>query len=178
MKNTETWVNSDVFLVDRVLKGSNLDSRPISDLVARDPKALIEAAKALIIEAVKSDAPVGVVEELIDAVRKMQEGAKNLPKFQYASDALAAVDSSNGAEIASSLESALEKAPDEANRKKLAQMVKVAKQGKRPVSEMMMLSADAEMLEASPHCIPCCALGCIVCVDVCPICCVAGCLLC
>jgi hypothetical protein len=136
-------------------------------------------AKELVCLAVKQDAPEGVVEELISAVRVMTNGAKELAKSAYVTKVLRGL---RGLRDASELEPALKKAlaeaSDDVDRSKLQSMLAVVQKSASGVNFANPETLPPDSTELSPHCIPCCALGCIVCTEVCILCCVAGCAVC
>lgn len=183
MQNAILWVEENQSLRESALSGVELGGKALPDAIASDPALLVDICKAFVIEAVRQDAPEGVVEELIVPVRRMAATARDLDQYRYTTRVLSQMQGMRDrSELEPILEKALVDAPDDANKYKLEKMLNVLRGAPRveDLRAAAILASDDITLEAGfgPDCVPCCFLGCIICLEFCPICCVVGCFVC
>jgi hypothetical protein len=170
------WVDEHPEVRAQALREARLDEgESLPDAIVADPTRLIDAGKALAIEAVRRDAPAEVVDPLLDAVRSMATTAAELDRYQFTLDVLAGMRGlRDESELAPILTRALDDGPDDANRQKLERMLATV----RSPMKYEDVRADVKMLAPDGFSAPCCVLGCIVCTDLCLLCCAAGGILC
>jgi hypothetical protein len=179
METALTWLGDNPSVRDDVVESFQSDSRlqedALPDAVAADPTLLVEIAKGLVCEAVRRDAPDGVAEELLAAVRRMRAGENRVSPYMRT-----VLKNLRGLRDPSELEpvlgNALAKASDE-DRPKLESMIDLVK------SPDILTTADFKKLPTRPgfspiDCVACCGIGCVICTEACPLCCVIGCLYC
>jgi hypothetical protein len=154
----------------------------LPDVLAADPTRMVDAMKALVIEAVRRDAPEGVVEALIVPVRRMAETARELDAYRYTTDVLAGLRGLRDAtELEPPLARALAAAPDDANRDRLERMLERVRNPIDPAQAQ--IAADAVTLPTKltggeVACFVCCLAGCSLCGINCLLCCNVNCFLC
>jgi len=177
MRNALSWLEENPAVREKVVADSQQSGQALPDLVAGDPSVIVGLAKAIVVEAVLQDAPAGVVEELIAPVRQMAANARNLDRYQYAIGVLSSLQGlRDRSELEPVLADALGDAPDDANRAKIQDMLELVSGSDATIAEARVLPDGTT--ELSPHCVPCCFIGCTVCLEACILCCAAGCLLC
>ncbi len=176
------WIEANEDARRSALREAGLDgdAGAMPDLVAADPTRLLTAAKALVVEAVRRDAPAGVVEQLIGPVRRMAAGASTLGEHRYVLDVLASMRGLRDAgELEPVLAEAIAKAPDDGSRRKLEHALERVRQ---PLDREQVRFALDKAMTTEPNpggsCLECCALACIFCLEVCLLCCAGGCALC
>jgi hypothetical protein len=161
-------------IVQRFQADPRMDGAALPDAVLADPTLLVDLTKQLVCEAVQN-APEGVAEELLAALRRMAAGVENLSPYirQIFTDLQGLRDSS---ELEPVIRAALDTA-DETDRTKLERMIEVIER-----SEAMAAGNEGILTEApgfSPvDCVACCVLGCTFCFELCPVCCAVGCVVC
>lgn len=178
-KKSISWLRDNSKLRDEVMRSFQSDARlekeALPDALAADPMLLSEIAKELVCLAVKQDAPEGVVEELISAVRAMTYGATQLAKSAYLTKVLRDLRGLRDAsEIEPVLKKALTEASDDVDRTKLRSMLEVVQKSASGIS----ILDDTVLPPDGSGCVPCCFLGCIICTEACVLCCVVGCAVC
>jgi hypothetical protein len=189
LEDATQWAEENREAKQHALREAGLDgSEPLPDAIAADPAKLVAAAKALAIEAVRRDAPAGVVEELLVPIRRMTATLQQLDRYRFTADVLAGMRGlRDETELEPVLAKALDDAPDEANREKLEHMLGLVRTrvafevlgGIEKVLPPEGTTGEFTTAKLEPsRCVPCCALGCIVCPEFCPVCCLAGCFLC
>jgi hypothetical protein len=179
VETARSWLEDNPDVRESVMAGFESDPRlqadALPDAILVDPKLLVDIAKEFVGEAVRRDAPEGVAEELLVAVRRMTAGERAMSPYMRA-----ALQDLRGLRDASEIETALHRALDDAtddDRGKLENFIALVKNPKA-VAEM-----DAKVLPPdtgfSPvDCVACCALACVICTEVCPVCCGIGCIWC
>jgi hypothetical protein len=183
------WLEENPSVREFVLHEVDLDGKPLPDALLADPRRLVEIVKGVVIEAVRRDAPQGVVEELMVPVRRMARTAAEIERYRHITDALSEAQGLRDRyEFEPVLEKALATAPDDANRQKLQLMLDALKRADNPAE--LQAAADDVFLgpdegsgtatEFSPvECLVCCSTACVMCLPAgCLVCCPVGCLLC
>jgi hypothetical protein len=179
METALSWLRHNPSVRDDVVESFQSDSRlqedALPDAVAADPTLLVDIAKGLVCEAVRRDAPEGVPEELLVAVRRMAAGESRVsPYMRTVLKNLRGL--REPSELEPVLRNALAEASDE-DRPKLESMIDLVK------NPDIVATADAKTLPSRPgfspvDCVACCSIGCVICTEACPLCCVVGCLYC
>ncbi len=179
METARSWLRENRGLRDDILATFRSDSRleadALPDAMAADPALLVDLSKELVCEAVRRDAPEGVAEELLVAVRRMTAGARGLSPYVRT-----VLNDLRGLRDRSELEPVLRNALDgaaDADRTKIEGMIDVVQKSDAVVA------ADEVILPEKPgfspvDCVACCVLGCTFCFEACPICCAVGCVVC
>jgi hypothetical protein len=189
MQSPLVWLEENPSVRERALSEVDLGGKPLPDALLADPTRLVAITKAIVIEAVRRDAPEGVVEGLIGPLRRMARGAAEIDRYRHITDALGQAQGlRDRSELEPVLDRALSTAPDEPNRRKLEMMLDVLRRSDDP--EALRISADEMILkpnggsgtstELSPvGCLTCCGTTCAACLPfACFTCCVVGCLVC
>ena len=180
METAGSWLEDNPDVRESVIAGFESDPRlqtdALPDAILADPKLLVDIAKEFVSEAVRRDAPEGVPEELLVAVRRMTSGERAMSPYMRST-----LQGLRGMRDASEIEPALRRALGDAtddDRRKLENFIILVKNPK-PAAEMdtkMLLPPDTGF---SPvDCLACCSLGCAICTDACLVCCPIGCVWC
>lgn len=186
LRTAVSWLSDKPEISEHARQSVNVTDKAFPDAIADDPSRLVEAAKVMAMEAIRLDAPEGVVEALMGPVRRMSEGLKNLHEVDYTVRKLAEMQGLRDRyELESALTAARDEAPDDTNRARLDAMLKVVPIAEEPVVFDERLSAIGGW-----DCPPCCVVGCLICGVIgspggpkvvivgCVLCCIVGCLVC
>jgi hypothetical protein len=126
------------------MSGENL-----AEAILASPTRLADLGKAIVIEAVRQDAPTGVVEGLIGPVRQSAEGARHLSRVDYIVRTLYGM---RGPETRDAIEQALTNtlagAPDAENRAHLESMITTLHNADR--------GTFPDVRDSSSDCLYCC----------------------
>ncbi|WP_330294197.1 hypothetical protein [Streptomyces sp. NBC_00503] len=153
-------------------------NKAVPDALVTDRWFLPNYMKALAIEAVKRDAPEGVVEDLMLLLRRATRNAKGID--EYGVEVLARLEGLRDVdEIVPVLERARDEAPDESRRQRIERLLKKARQP-GPSREDLRAMSDEQLEETllSDNCDSCCLYGCSLCLLECFICCIGTCYCC
>ncbi|MFF3091540.1 hypothetical protein ACFVRB_41830 [Streptomyces nojiriensis] len=181
-RTTIQWVVQNESALKAAHSDLDLRGKAFPDALLMDRWLLPQFLKALIIEAVKRDAPEGVVEDLLPVYRKMSRGAAEIT--DYLVDVLAQLEGLRDEhEIAPVLEQARDKAPDKLSREKLERGLNKMR---NPLSFKSLLALSDEEFEklredSGPGgtCFTCCLGGCSACwPSECSLCCFVACAIC
>lgn len=180
------WLQANPSATEAALAEVQLDGKPLPDALLADPLKLLDFGKATVIEAVRRDAPDGVVEALMRSVRRMTRFRDQLDQYQHVITTLAQAQGLRDRwELEPVLTQALASAPDEANRQLLQRALDVvARSGSADVvvaqADDIILGPDGGTTELSPgtQCAICCGLGCLACKGGCLVCCIVACITC
>jgi hypothetical protein len=178
METTPSWLRDNPGVRDDVVERFQGDSRlqndALPDAMVTDPSLLVDMTKELICEAVRRDAPEGVAEELLVAVRRMTAGVRDLsPSMRTILKNLRGL--RDRSELEPVLWSALRNA-DGADRTKLQVMIDVVQKSEIAIKREETLLADRSGLTLD--CVTCCDVGCGLCSSFCLSCCAVGCAIC
>jgi hypothetical protein len=181
MEKAISWLRSNSNIRDDVRRSFQADARlkndALPDALATNPILLSDMAKELVCLAVRQDAPEGVVEELMSAVRIIKNGAAELVKSIYLTKVLRELRGLRDAyELEPVLKKALAEATGDVDKSKLQNMIEVVQRSAGSFGDPETLPPDSTDL--SPHCVPCCFIGCTVCTVDCLVCCAIGCAVC
>lgn len=176
------WVRQNADVRESALQSVAEPGVAFPDQVLTNPAVLVDIVKAMIIEAVRRDAPAGVIEGLLPPLREMAAGAKQLGRYSYIRTVMAEMRGLRDmSEIGPRLENAIAAAPDGESRAKLQDMLAA---GSRAASNSNLSilgpndATDPFPPTPPPGCLTCCVVGCVACTVECPLCCVAACMLC
>jgi hypothetical protein len=184
MEKAVAWLRDTPNLREDVIRSLQydglLDDDSLPDALAAEPMLLSKMAKELVILAIKQDAPEGVAEELLSAMRVITNGAKEVGRSAYLSEVLRSLRGLRDAyELEPVLKKALAGASDDADRSKIRNMLDtLSKTASDGTLDEEFLPPDGTGTELSPHCVPCCYIGCVVCLRACILCCLIGCAVC
>ncbi|MCX4718729.1 hypothetical protein [Streptomyces virginiae] len=152
-------------------------TKAVPDAIVTDRWFLPNYMKALVIEAVKRDAPEGVVEDLMPDLRRMARKAERMD--DYGVEVLARLEGLRDEdEIVPVLERARDEAPDEVRRVRIQRVLDRIRKPSLSLEELIDLSDEQleEILE--DPCAHCCIYGCSLCLVTCLICCAGTCYCC
>lgn len=180
------WLETDPSAREHAQGQVDLGGKAVPDAVLDDPARLVELTKALAVEAIRRDAPEGVVEELLPAIRRMSRGVRALDRDGHIAEALRGAQGlRDRSELEPVLERAMETAPDAATRGRLALAIEAMKRADGTfAADEAILGPDETTTgggsELSPTgCLICCPSGCVACGPLgCIPCCVVSCLVC
>lgn len=180
METARSWLRDNPSVRDDVMERFQADARlqkdALPDAVVADPALLMDLTKEILCEAVRRDAPEGVAEELLVAVRRLAAGVRDLS--QYLRSVLKDL---RGLRDRSELEPVLRNALDrgsDADRTKLQAMIEVVEKSELVTRGDEVLLADRSGFSPE-HCAACCGIGCAECINgPCLLCCAVGCVLC
>jgi hypothetical protein len=186
MSGPFAWLQANPSVREAVLRDAELDGKALPDALLADPLKLIDLSKAVVIEAVKRDAPEGVVEGLMVPVRRMVRFGSQVDQYGHLTATFSQAQGlRDRSELEPVFEQALATAPDEANKRMLQLGLDVL--AKSASLEELVVHADEIVMkpnggatELSPgaQCAICCGLGCLLCEVACLACCVVGCVAC
>jgi hypothetical protein len=151
--------------------------KAVPDALVTDRWFLPNAMKALVIEAVRRDAPEGVAEELLRVQRLMRRNAERID--EYGAEVLARLEGLRDEdEIVPVLERARDEAPDRLRRERIERVIERVRRPRRSLEDLLALS-DAQLAEVrADPCDHCCIYGCSLCILTCVICCAGTCYCC
>jgi hypothetical protein len=122
-----TWLQRHREVVEAARAGVDAAGRALPDALLEDPARLVDLFKAAAVEAIRTDAPPGVAEELLLGVRTMTERVGRLRANVFVAGQLSSLQGlRDPGEITSALRNRIAEAPDEASRAALERMVAVA----------------------------------------------------
>ncbi|WP_406229253.1 hypothetical protein [Streptomyces anthocyanicus] len=151
--------------------------KAVPDALVTDRWFLANYAKALVIEAVKRDAPEGVVEDLMPFLRRMQARVEKID--DWAAEVLGSLEGLRDAdEITPVLERALDEAPDEERKVLIARLLEKLQKPPLGLEEVLALSDEQFDVFREDPCESCCIYGCGSCPATCVICCIGSCWCC
>ncbi len=167
------WLHDHPNVRRRAIAALKLDEERLPEIVLDEPGRLADLYEAILEEGKKEGPPSLVAEELRSRVGKAKSGKEALRRYQYTIGKLKELkDSRDEQAFIQGIERALRTAPDEANKKKLEDMLEVLQEQAREAA------TEQPAIRLSPYCPGCCVLGCVVCTGWCLACCAVGCLLC
>ena len=186
MSGPYAWLQENPSVRDAVLAEADLGGKALPDALLADPLKLLDLAKAVVIEAVRRDAPDGVVEGLMLPVRRLRQFGSQIDRYEHVTKTLSKAQGLRDRwELEPVFAEALRSAPDEANGQAIQRMLDVLERSES-VDEMVVMADDIFMgpdgggTELSPggQCALCCGLACLLCELGCLACCVVGCVAC
>jgi hypothetical protein len=117
LSTAAAWLRLNPAVGDRVRGRAAVPGRAMPDAMLEDPTRLVDLVKEALVEAIRADAPVGVVEEILPALRILSSGAKGFDRYGYVATQLSALQGlRDRPEIAAALGESAANAPDEMNR--------------------------------------------------------------
>src|SRR5262245_3450586 len=126
-RNTRMWLEKNRAVRDSARRSAETAGKGLSDSVLDDPARLVDLVKATLVEAIRTDAPVGVVEELLPVLRFLSFGAASFDRSSTSAKELSAL---QGVREPSKIEAALAvsvaNAPDDSSRALLGRMRRLA----------------------------------------------------
>jgi hypothetical protein len=183
LRTALSWLRDNPSISDDARERISVPGKAFPDAVLQDPSRLVGAAKAVAMEAIRLDAPEGVVEGLMTPVRQAAAGVKNLRLADYTVQKLAGMQGLRDQyELEAALAAAREEAPDATNRALLDGMIETLPMADRPTV--------LEEGKGLSDCAVCCFVYCGICgiifipegpgaiVAGCLVCCISACLLC
>ncbi|MGA5453824.1 hypothetical protein ACPCVO_45140 [Streptomyces umbrinus] len=176
IRATIQWLIDNEAARKAAVASVDLKGKAVPDALVTDRWFLPKYMKALVIEAVKGDAPEGVVEDLMPALRRMTRGAAGIDA--YGVDVLARLEGLRDEdEIIPVLERARDEAPDEPSRQRVERVIERVR---NPLSLENTLAMSDEQLDEIQEdtCASCCLHGCASCIMTCVICCAGSCWYC
>lgn len=186
MSGPYAWLQENPSVRDTVLAEADLGGKALPDALLADPLKLLELGKAVVIEAVRRDAPEGVVEGLMVPVRRLRRFGSQIDRYAHVTTTLSEAQGLRDKwEFEPVLAEALRSAPDEANEQAIQRMLDVLDRpdsvdGLVVMADDIILGPDGGATELSPggQCALCCGLACLLCELGCLACCVVGCVAC
>jgi hypothetical protein len=186
MSGPFAWLMANPSVRDAALNEVELGGKALPDALLANPLTLIDFSKAVVIEAVRRDAPEGVVEGLMVPIRRMVGFGSQIEQYRHVTTTLSQAQGlRDRAEFEPVFARALTTAPDDANRRKIQAMLDVLE--KSESVEELVAKADEIVMkpgggttELSPgaQCAVCCGLGCLACKGGCLVCCIVACIAC
>jgi hypothetical protein len=111
------WLEANAAVVDTVRQRTAVSGKAMPDAMLEDPTRLLDLVKETLVEAIRGDAPVGVVEDLLPALRVLSVGARVFDRNSHAATQLAALQGMRSrGELESALQDSAADAPDELSR--------------------------------------------------------------
>ncbi|MGY0234444.1 hypothetical protein [Longispora urticae] len=181
MEAARSWIRDNPAVRDDILARFRGDARlakdALPDALVTNPDLFVDLSKEFVHEAVRRDAPAGVAEELLVAVRRATAGTRALsPYMRTVLQSLRGL--RDPAELEPVFRNALADATD-ADRGKLEGALELVRKYAAADGDFFDPTLETEAPEFSPvDCVACCALGCALCLELCAVCCVAGCIYC
>jgi hypothetical protein len=186
MSGPFAWLTANPSVSEVALAEVELGGKALPDALLADPRKLIDFSKAVVIEAVKRDAPEGVVEGLMVPIRRMVRFGSQIDQYRHVTTTLSQAQGLRDRwELEPVLGQALASAPDDANRRMLQRALDVLTRSES--ADELMVKADEILMrpdggatELSPggQCLLCCGLGCLACKGGCLVCCIVACITC
>lgn len=151
--------------------------KAVPDALVTDRWFLPDYMKALVIEAVRRDAPDGVAEELMRVQRRMRRNAEEID--DYGAEVLARLEGLRDAdEVVPVLERARDEAPDQLRRDRIERVLERVRQPRNDLEDLLALSDEQLGAILADPCDHCCVYGCGLCPLHCVICCAGTCYCC
>lgn len=136
--------------------------KAVPDALVTDRWFLPDYMKALVIEAVRRDAPDGVAEELMRVQRRMRRNAEEID--DYGAEVLARLEGLRDAdEVVPVLERARDEAPDQLRRDRIERVLERVRQPRNDLEDLLALSDEQLGAILADPCDHCCVYGCGLC---------------
>jgi hypothetical protein len=186
MSGPFAWLQANPSVGEAALAEVELGDKPLPDALLADPLKLLELSKAIAIEAVKRDAPEGVVEGLMVPIRRMVRFGSQIDQYRHVSTTLSQAQGLRDRwELEPVFTQALASAPDDANKQALQRVLDLLARSES-VDELVVRAdeiitkTNGGPTELSPggQCVLCCGLGCLLCKGGCLVCCIVACIAC
>ncbi len=181
------WLQANPSVSEAAVAEVAWDGKALPDALLADPLKLLDFGKAVVIEAVRRDAPEGVVEGLMVPVHRMARFRSQIDRYRHVTTTLSQAQGLRDSwELEPVLTQALATAPDDANRQLLQRALDVIARS-ASVDELVsnaddiVLKPNGGPTELSPggtQCAICCGLGCLACKGGCLVCCIVACIAC